>query len=154
MYFGKIEEEKIETPEQFFKCLQIALMLSADENRVDLATLIINIATCSTYGTNEIKIICSYAAYCDYPYDYAIGAINAPRDFFAHASAERIRDFHVALALAVGDARCIHDSRANIKRWCDNALKLGVKECDTDDRICDMAGGNRTKFDYSVLDKQ
>lgn len=152
MYFGKIEEEKIETPEQFFKCLQLATELYCRRPPREVIKDIILRATQWQYEDNEITTICSYATYCSYPYDFLIDCVNAPRDFFAHSSAERIRDFHIALALAVGDARSISASREDCKRWCDNAIKRGPIGCEPEVAICDVAGGTRTNFDYSVLD--
>ena len=154
MYFGKIEEEKIETPERFFKCLQLAAELYCRRPPREVLKQIIFRATYHLYEDKEIDTICSYANYFSYPYDFLIDCVNAPRDFFAHASAERISDFHIALALAVGDTSCLKDSRANCKRWCDNAIKRGPLECQPEVTICDVAGGTRTNFDYSLLDKE
>lgn len=154
MYFGKIEEEKIETPEHFFKCLQLAAELYCCRPPREVMRDILFRATFQHYEDNEIDTICSYANYFSYPYDFLMHGVNAPRDFFAHASAGRISDFHIALALAVGDPACIEANRENCKRWCDNAIKRGPMDIQPEVTICDVAGGTRTKFDYSVLDKE
>lgn len=152
MYFGKVEKEVIDTPERFFKCLQLALELYVRFPPLDMVQDILRRATKHLYSHDEVKILCSYANYCSHPYDYLIDCVNAPRDYFANANNDGTKNFHIAMALAVGDMGCLAENCDNCRRWCDSAVKRGYLLSGPEDCICDTSGGTITKFDYTTLD--